>query len=380
MYFFWTPTGIPRVDLLYHEAGIPPIHTAKEALQALPDPVKAATFLVHIADKEVPGGFRPAKPPVFATHVLLPPSERCRERILLETFRQVAYLYDTPAETLGELARAAEIREYSPGEVVIRKGPVARDETLHFYLVADGEVAVKDGRRLVSTLKKADSFGEWGISHQRGFRAADVVAVRPSQCIRLSEAQYRQLIERHPVIQERIGKIRSLLPRLELAQARSRLKVEADPSRERSVITSMTTSQLSAFAIFSEVRAFTSGQPIVVEGEKADGFYILLSGHLMATVRGRVVRELGEGDVFGEMGLLEGGRRGATVTVVSADAEVLFMGRRSFEDLLETVPVFSWEIRETALLRRDPSRHGPEAPDRPAPVVAKPEGAARDAG
>src|SRR4030095_8926976 len=39
MYFFWTPDGEPTVDLLYHEAGIPPIHTAKEALRALTDAI-----------------------------------------------------------------------------------------------------------------------------------------------------------------------------------------------------------------------------------------------------------------------------------------------------------------------------------------------------
>ncbi len=43
---------------------------------------------------ELPSSFVPGKPPLFATHVLLPPSERGRERILLEALRPVAYLYD----------------------------------------------------------------------------------------------------------------------------------------------------------------------------------------------------------------------------------------------------------------------------------------------
>lgn len=352
VHFFWSPDGVSKVDLLYHEAGIPPIHTAKETLQALPEPVRSRTFLVHVADKDVPEGFVPAKPTLFDTHVLLPASERGRERILLEALRPVSHLYDLPAESLQELLREAEVREYAADEVIIEKGPVGKEQPLHFYVVADGRVAVRDGRRLVATLRKRDSFGEWGISHQRGFRVADVVATRRSQCIRFSEAQYWWLIGRHPVVQERISKIRSFLPRLQLAQARARLKSAADPSAGQSVIAAMTANQLSGFAMFSEAREFKLGQPIVVEGEEADGFYILLSGHLIATVGGRLVGELSEGDVFGEMGLLEGGRRAATVTVVSADAEVLSMSRRSFQNLLQAMPMFSWGIRETAALRR----------------------------
>ncbi len=333
MYFFWTSDGEPTVDLLYHEAGIPPIHTDKEKLSALPEAVTRRTFLVHIADRDVPEGFVPPKPRLFETQVLLPPTSRSRERVLLETMRLVAYLYDMPPETLETLLRSGEVVTHAPEEVILRKGPVERDEPLHFHIVTDGRVSVREGRRVIARLVKADTFGEWGISHQRGFRVADVVAERPSQTIRLSEEQYHWLVGRHPVIQERISKIRSLLPRLQLAQERARLTAQAGLG-VRSVIENMSASQLSSFAIFSKVQTFKQGHAIVVQGDEADGFYILLSGHLAVGLEDRIVGELSEGDVFGELGLLEGGIREANVTVVSADAEVLFMSTRSFQNLL----------------------------------------------
>ncbi len=236
--------------------------------------------------------------------------------------------------------------------MIIRKGPLERGERLYFYVIGDGEMAVKDGRRLIARLVKADSFGEWGISHQRGFRIADVVAARPSQCIRLAEAQYRWLVSRHPAIQDRISRIRSVLPRLQLAQERARMKVDPALSMTRSVIETMRANQLVAFAIFSEVKGFRQGDPIIIEGDEADGFYVLLSGHLTVSVSGRTVGELSEGDVFGELGLLEGGKRGATITVLSADTEVLFMSTRNFQELLQSVPAFAWGIWETAGRRR----------------------------
>ena len=355
MYFFWTPDGEPTVDLLYHEAGIPPIHTDKEALRALPDAITGRMALVHIADGDVPRGFAPGKPRLFATQVLLPPTPRSRQRVLLETMRPVAYLYDMPSDTLETLLHGAEIVTHFPDEVIIRKGPVAPGEPMHFQIIADGRVSVRDGHRVITTLGKADTFGEWGMSHQRGIRAADVVADRPTQTIRLSEEQYHWLVGKHPVIQERVSKIRSLLPRLQLAQERVRLKAALEPGA-RSVIEHMTSSQLSSFAIFSRIKEFTQGHHILVEGDEADGFYILLSGHLAVGTESRFIGELSEGDVFGELGLLEGATREANVTVVSVDAEVLFMSTRSFQDLLHTVPGFAGGIWETAVGRRDPVR------------------------
>jgi hypothetical protein len=95
-YFFWTPEGEPIVDLLYHEAGIPPIHTDKATLVALPKAITERMALVHIADRDVSEGSRPGKPRLFETQVLLPATPRSRERVLLEAMRLVAYLYDMP--------------------------------------------------------------------------------------------------------------------------------------------------------------------------------------------------------------------------------------------------------------------------------------------
>jgi CRP-like cAMP-binding protein len=341
------------VDLLYHEAGIPPIHTDKEKLRGLPGAVLGRTALVHIADRDVPVGFVPAKPRLFATHVLLPPTPHSRDRVLLETLRLVAYLYDMPIETIEALLAMGEVVTHAPEDVIVRKGLVSRDEALHFHVVTDGRVSVRDGRRIIARLVKADTFGEWGISHQRGLRVADVVADRPSQTLRLGEKAYRWLIDKHPVVQERLSRIRSLLPRLQMAQARTRIRAEAGA---RSVLEHMSAGQLASLAMFSETKAFAQDHRIVGQGEEADGFYILLSGHLGVRVDGRNVGELAEGDVFGELGLIEGSRREADITVISTDADVLFMSLRSFQRLLETAPGFGWGVWEAAAGRRESMR------------------------
>ena len=354
-HFFWAADGTPRVDLLYHEAGIPPVHTDRRQLETLSPSMKARTFLVHVADKDVPPGAVPSKPPLFSTQALLPPTTQSREAILLDTMRLVSYLHDVPTHTLETLLRGAEICSYHRHALIVRRGPLGEKEPLHFFIIADGEVSVKEGGVVKTRLKKADTFGEWGISHQRGYRVADVVASRPCQCIRLSEAQYWWLVERHPAVQERVAKIRALLPRLEMARDRHRLQGRANVSSPLGLMTRTTSGQLAKLAMFGELRNLKKNQTVIVEGEEPDGFFILLSGHLSATVGGWVVGELSEGDSFGEIALLEGGKRHATIRVVSVDAEVLFMRTRDFRRLLETLPAFSWGIWEMAGRRRHTS-------------------------
>jgi ATP-binding cassette subfamily B protein len=97
----------------------------------------------------------------------------------------------------------------------------------------------------------------------------------------------------------------------------------------------------SVEARFESVR-YGFGAIIVAEGEPADGLYVLTAG------RARVVKrdERGEeislnvlraGDSFGEMALLEGGRRTATVRA-SGDVEALRLERAAFDELVAAHP------------------------------------------
>lgn len=361
LHWLWTVGGEPTVDLLYHEAGIPPIHTDKAILAGLPDGVRRLTRLVHIADAEVPADFPLRKPGLFTTDVLLAPTSASRAQALLEALRLVGYFYDLPPATLETLVRGATLRRYAAGDTIVRRGRVDADEPF-FYVLVDGEVAVRDGRRVVGTLVKGDTFGEWGISHEGGFRVADVAATGPVECLQLTQAQYRWLVERHPVVDERVNRIRLLLPRLKHARALSRLKTEIGLTSGAGVLELMTESQLASVALFGDLRAFRAGDAVLVEGDEADGFYVLLSGHLVTRVDGRPAAWLTEGEIFGEAGFLEGRPRSATIVVVSPVAEVLFMSTRNFESLLHLAPAFAWGIREVAAARRaDPAQRPGQA-------------------
>jgi CRP/FNR family transcriptional regulator, cyclic AMP receptor protein len=58
---------------------------------------------------------------------------------------------------------------------------------------------------------------------------------------------------------------------------------------------------------------FPPGQSIITEGETGKGFYILTRGKATVSVDGKEVASLGPGSYFGEMAVLDGGPRTATI-------------------------------------------------------------------
>jgi len=105
-----------------------------------------------------------------------------------------------------------------------------------------------------------------------------------------------------------------------------------------------------------ESQAFSFGDVIMREGDEADALYVLVSGRARV-VQARegggelVLGSLSAGDVIGEMALLQGGRRNATVRA-SGDVSVMKLGRGAFEELREEHPaVVRWlEVSSSARL------------------------------
>ncbi len=78
---------------------------------------------------------------------------------------------------------------------------------------------------------------------------------------------------------------------------------------------------------------FAPGESVVATDAPADSFYVILGGEAKAFAK-PAARTLKTGDYFGEMALLDDGRRSATV-VATADLHVLRIPRRAFLGLIE---------------------------------------------
>jgi CRP/FNR family transcriptional regulator, cyclic AMP receptor protein len=103
----------------------------------------------------------------------------------------------------------------------------------------------------------------------------------------------------------------------------------------------------------NEVR-FMEGASVVKEGEEADSFYVIVEGQAKV-LRGdsRVVSRLFPGDFFGEVSLLDGGERTASV-VSETPLTMLSIERKQFRRMLEREPAIALKMLEelAARLRR----------------------------
>jgi CRP-like cAMP-binding protein len=97
-------------------------------------------------------------------------------------------------------------------------------------------------------------------------------------------------------------------------------------------------------------RSFTSGQELVTEGKGGVGFFVIESGEARVSVEGADRRTLGPGDYFGEIALIDGGLRTATVTA-TADGKMHGMTPWQFRPLVEENASIAWPLLE-AMARR----------------------------
>jgi CRP-like cAMP-binding protein len=94
-----------------------------------------------------------------------------------------------------------------------------------------------------------------------------------------------------------------------------------------------TKKELRQLAAICERVNVPEGEAIVREGDPGRDFYVLLDGTAEATSGGAVLNRLGPGDFFGELALLDGGPRSATVTTTSP-ADLILMSRSDFNALV----------------------------------------------
>lgn len=97
-------------------------------------------------------------------------------------------------------------------------------------------------------------------------------------------------------------------------------------------------------------RVYPKGTTMFVEGQKSDGIYIIVSGlvkifKLHNDGREKTLAIMGEGEIIGEMSLLDNELRSATVETLERTT-VLVISKDDFVSLLQNLPVLPLKIIE----------------------------------
>jgi CRP/FNR family cyclic AMP-dependent transcriptional regulator len=92
-------------------------------------------------------------------------------------------------------------------------------------------------------------------------------------------------------------------------------------------------------------RTFKAGSTVTQEGASGAGFFVVESGEADVTVGGEQRATIGAGDYFGEIALLTGSSRTATITA-KTDLACYGMTPWDFRPLVEGNPKLAWKIMQ----------------------------------
>ncbi len=161
--------------VIYHESGVPPLHTPVAYLNSLPPETRKKIVVYHIAGKDFPEDTDLTLAKFGMEHTLYfetqPPAFE-KSYLILGILKRLDFFQDAGIEKAQEFINIVEEEKYSKGDIIIRKG--TRGDK--FYIIYSGNVSVDSGGLQKNKIYGAyDYFGEVALV-TGGSRAADVKA------------------------------------------------------------------------------------------------------------------------------------------------------------------------------------------------------------
>jgi CRP/FNR family cyclic AMP-dependent transcriptional regulator len=101
--------------------------------------------------------------------------------------------------------------------------------------------------------------------------------------------------------------------------------------------------QLRRLAEHADAAGFRPGEAIVEAGQPGGTFYVILEGAAKVVRGGRTIDHVEPGDFFGEISLLDGGPRTASV-IAETPVTAIRVFKRSFDRLVSQEPAVAAEI------------------------------------
>ena len=101
--------------------------------------------------------------------------------------------------------------------------------------------------------------------------------------------------------------------------------------------------ELRTLGRLSDEISVKAGKVLCEEGTEGHEFFLVLDGQAHVMRGKKKVATLKAGSYFGELSLMDGGVRSATVTA-GTDLELLVIGQREFSSVLRELPNFSRKL------------------------------------
>jgi CRP/FNR family cyclic AMP-dependent transcriptional regulator len=118
------------------------------------------------------------------------------------------------------------------------------------------------------------------------------------------------------------------------------------------VFSGLTRKELERLATWTDEISVREGEDLVTEGRFAHEFFVIEDGSAEVLKDGERIAELGPGDFFGEIALLQTDRRTATVRATTP-MDVIVMFGRDFKQMEHDMPTVADRVRAAIRARLD---------------------------
>ena len=225
--------------------------------------------------------------------------------------------------SLGLLATAVQTVRVPIGTDVVRQG----DPGDGFYVVKAGSADVLVDGYAVGRVEQAGSFGERALLRDAP-RTATVRSTEPMELLTLSREDFLSGLTGQPIagltmLDGGTPPDGTALSDRDRAEVLGRLNL----------FSHLDSAELRALGAKTTLERWLEGATIISQGDQGDAFYVLLEGLAKVSIDGREVGEVHPGDQLGEIALLHGVPRTATV-VASRPVTALALRREDFATAL----------------------------------------------
>ncbi len=256
--------------------------------------------------------------------------------------------------------------QFDGGVTIIRQGDVPEK----FYIITKGEVEVLEegayGEDVaINRLGVGEYFGEIGMV-KWSRRVATIRTLTAVEVMAMDQDTFHNWMSSSVMIQEEIEEV--IQDRVEGKELQL---LDEDGNDARSGQTgalawpkpvNVPTDQMEKLSTAvsteadSSMKQFNSGETIIRQGDPADTFYIIVEGLVEVTHKNEqgqdhVISRLTQGQYFGEIGLLEGGTRIATIRAASP-VKLMTFDRDTFKSWMDKSPDSQDDIMHEAERRR----------------------------
>jgi CRP-like cAMP-binding protein/Fe-S-cluster-containing hydrogenase component 2/thioredoxin reductase len=271
---------------------------------------------------------KPADEPILAEKFAALPGRRSVDE-WLETFRaNVVILQELSPLQMRELMLDSAVHAYDEGDEIF-----ARNDTgSSMFGIAEGSVLVEVNPADPSVtvpIEQGSIFGEVGLISGRR-RGATIRAAGPTVCMELSRTAALKLLATAP------------------SAARAVMRISIERQLLQLFGSGLTPADVTELVDAAEVQDIRAGQVVIEEGADDKDIYVIRRGSMIVekAIGGKPVflSYLPAGSYFGEMAVIDGSKRTATVKAAIKSEVVRFPGA-VFTALLERNP----RLREKAL-------------------------------